>query len=198
MIINEIITEKSPQSGNFLEILEQFVRFASDYLEIDQLPKLVPRLQVESPDQPTFGELSYHKHEILFAIENRHPMDILRTLAHELVHWRQHLNNESGIHNGETGSPTENEANSEAGKMLRLFAKQHPEYLEHPAVDLVSENFADGKNPGRRGLSRRVGIPRKATLARLEKIAQSSTGERRRMAQWQLNMRRGRARKGKK
>jgi hypothetical protein len=56
----------------------------------------------------------------------------------------------------------------------------------------TDENFADGKNPGRKGLSRRVGIPKKATLGQLEKIAKSSTGERRRMAQWQLNMRRGR------
>jgi hypothetical protein len=55
----------------------------------------------------------------------------------------------------------------------------------------VGENFDDGKNPGRKGLSKRVGIPKKATLGQLEKIASSSTGERRRMAQWQLNMRRG-------
>jgi len=54
------------------------------------------------------------------------------------------------------------------------------------------ENFDDGKNPGRKGLSKRVGIPKKATLSQLSKIAKSSTGERRRMAQWQLNMRRGR------
>jgi hypothetical protein len=59
----------------------------------------------------------------------------------------------------------------------------------------VEENFADGRNPGRKGLSRRVGIPKKATLGQLEKIAKSSTGERRRMAQWQLNMRRGRNKK---
>ena len=61
--------------------------------------------------------------------------------------------------------------------------------------DDVNENFADGKNPGRKGLSRRVGIPKKATLGQLEKIAKSSSGERRRMAQWQLNMRRGKAKK---
>ena len=59
----------------------------------------------------------------------------------------------------------------------------------------VTENFADGRNPGRKGLSRRVGIPKKSTLGQLEKIAKSSTGERRRMAQWQLNMRRGRNKK---
>lgn len=56
----------------------------------------------------------------------------------------------------------------------------------------IDENFADGRNPGRKGLSRRVGIPKKATLGQLEKIARNSTGERRRMAQWQLNMLRGR------
>jgi predicted nucleotidyltransferase len=61
----------------------------------------------------------------------------------------------------------------------------------------LEENFADGKNPGRKGLSRRVGIPKKVSLGQLQKIASSSTGERRRMAQWQLNMRRGKARKNK-
>ena len=55
----------------------------------------------------------------------------------------------------------------------------------------LDENFADGKKPGRKGLSKRVGIPKGATLAQLEKIAKNSSGEKRRMAQWQLNMRRG-------
>ena len=59
----------------------------------------------------------------------------------------------------------------------------------------VNENFADGRKPGRKGLSRRVGLPKKATLGQLEKIAKSSTGEKRRMAQWQLNMRRGKKNK---
>ena len=66
------------------------------------------------------------------------------------------------------------------------------------AREFITENFADGKKPGRKGLSRRVGIPKKATLDQLAKIAKSSTGERRRMAQWQLNMRRGQARKKSK
>ena len=59
------------------------------------------------------------------------------------------------------------------------------------ATKLANENFADGKKPGRKGLSKRVGIPKGATLAQLEKIAKNSSGEKRRMAQWQLNMRRG-------
>jgi FMN phosphatase YigB (HAD superfamily) len=61
----------------------------------------------------------------------------------------------------------------------------------------MAENFADGRNPGRKGLSKRVGIPKKTSLTQLAKIAKSSTGERRRMAQWQLNMRRGKAKANK-
>ena len=54
----------------------------------------------------------------------------------------------------------------------------------------IEENFADGKNPGRKGISKRVGIPKKATLTQLAKLAKSK-GEKGRMARWQLNMRRG-------
>jgi len=58
----------------------------------------------------------------------------------------------------------------------------------------VEENFADGKNPGRKGISKRVGIPKKPTLTQLAKLAKAK-GEKGRMARWQLNMRRGRKKK---
>ncbi len=59
------------------------------------------------------------------------------------------------------------------------------------------ENFADGKKKGRKGLSKRVGIPKDASVTKLRKIAKNSTGERRRMAHWQANMKAGRKKKGK-
>ena len=59
----------------------------------------------------------------------------------------------------------------------------------------VEENFADGKKPGRRGLSKRVGVSQKMSISKLKKIASTATGERRRMAQWNLNMKRGRQKK---
>lgn len=55
----------------------------------------------------------------------------------------------------------------------------------------VKENFADGKKPGRKGLSKRFGISQKMSIAQLEKIAKTSSGEKRKMAQWNLNMKRG-------
>ena len=60
----------------------------------------------------------------------------------------------------------------------------------------IEENFADGKKPGRKGISKRVGIPKGATLTQLAKLAKAK-GEKGRMARWQLNMRRGRKKKKK-
>ena len=196
MNISEVVQRRKNKKAEILEILEKFLPFAAEYLGLKTFPKFDLERQVDSPDQPTFGEFKNRSRVIHLAIENRHPMDIVRTLAHELVHYRQLLGHELDAHSGATGSKEENEANVEGAKMLRIFAQRYPEYFDAQAVDLVRENFADGKNPGRKGLSRRVGIPKKATLAQLAKIAKNSTGERRRMAQWQLNMRRGRKRKG--
>ena len=61
----------------------------------------------------------------------------------------------------------------------------------------VEENFADGKKKGRKGLSKRVGVSQKMSIAKLAKIAKTASGERKRMAQWNLNMKRGRKRKKK-
>ena len=55
----------------------------------------------------------------------------------------------------------------------------------------LDENFADGKGPGRPGDSVRHGIPKKATMAELEK-ASHAKGRKGQLARWQLNMRRGR------
>lgn len=56
----------------------------------------------------------------------------------------------------------------------------------------LGENFADGKGPGRPGDSQRHGIPKKATIAELEK-ASHAKGRKGQLARWQLNMRRGKS-----
>jgi hypothetical protein len=58
----------------------------------------------------------------------------------------------------------------------------------------VGENFADGKGPGRPGDSVRHGIPKGATMAQLEKAAKAP-GRKGQLARWQINMRRGKAKK---
>ena len=62
------------------------------------------------------------------------------------------------------------------------------------ADEYFKENFADGKGPGKPGDSARHGIPKGATIAQLEKAAKAP-GRKGQLARWQLNMRRGKAKK---
>jgi len=57
----------------------------------------------------------------------------------------------------------------------------------------ATENFADGKKPGRKGLAKRSGVNTKASVSSLRKTAKNSSGEKQRMAHWQANMKAGRA-----
>ena len=56
----------------------------------------------------------------------------------------------------------------------------------------IDENFADGKNPGRKGLAKRTGVDCKQSVTKLRNIAKNSSGERQRMAHWCANMKSGR------
>ena len=62
----------------------------------------------------------------------------------------------------------------------------------------LNENFADGRNPGRKGLAKRSGVNTKASVSSLRKTAKNSSGEKQRMAHWLANMKAGRAKARKK
>ena len=55
----------------------------------------------------------------------------------------------------------------------------------------IAENFADGKNPGRKGLAKRSGVDCKQSVTKLRSIAANSSGEKQRMAHWCANMKSG-------
>ena len=58
----------------------------------------------------------------------------------------------------------------------------------------ITENFANGRGPGKSGDSKRAGIPKGATISQLKKIRSSKTASARKkqLAHWQINMRQGR------
>ena len=72
------------------------------------------------------------------------------------------------------------------------------EDIEEITKQGVAENFADGKNPGRRGLSKRMGVNTKASVSSLRNTAKHSSGEKARMAHWLANMKAGKAKARRK
>jgi hypothetical protein len=80
-------------------------------------------------------------------------------------------------------------------QLTRLGLKTHD--LDEPGEEDIDENFADGKNPGRKGLAKRVGVNTKASVSSLRKTAKHSSGEKQRMAHWLANMKAGRAKANK-
>jgi len=58
----------------------------------------------------------------------------------------------------------------------------------------VAENFADGKNPQDKGDSKRYGVPTKASVSTLRKVAKQG-GRKGQLAHWMANMKSGRSKK---
>jgi hypothetical protein len=109
-------------------LMKKFVDYACSRLNIDE-PKIII---IKSPEYAStnhsFGLYGNDSQRIKVVVHNRNMADILRTLAHELVHHMQNLNGDEL--NGEDGSPTENEANAMAGIIMREFGRQNPEIFE--------------------------------------------------------------------
>lgn len=326
-------------------MVKSFLPLAMKELKLKKLPRIIIKKHIESYDgQATFGRFANEEECIYLGIADRHPVDILRTLAHELVHSKQHEQGRIEPNSGDTGSPIENEANAVAGVLMRYFNKKYPNAVKSSAVSLdeslikryqqfkengdeadevkkqknlipypkgtvkvdvsdvydwyklgqeisdlddanpadfgkgppqtvmafgsepeehrylkdlkklglkthdidetysgtalkflrpgelrgsytdkqllalgfkqsqngswyikkavwdklvsdkaIVENFADGRNPGRKGLAKRTGVPTKASVSKLRQIAKDSSGEKQRMAHWMANMKSGKA-----
>ena len=69
---------------------------------------------------------------IYISIINRHPIDILRTVAHEFVHYNQSIMGK--VINSNPGSPAENQANAKAGEIMRKYGQLHPELFDLMAI----------------------------------------------------------------
>ena len=65
---------------------------------------------------------------IYISIINRHPLDILRTFAHEYVHYKQSIRGK--LLKSNPGSPAENQANAKAGEIMRKYGKLRPELFD--------------------------------------------------------------------
>ena len=124
------------------EILHDFIDFCVAELKINKLPIVKLRKDPQWPAvNRTFGRYTNDRNMLEVAWGQRHIMDVLRTVAHELTHRHQHeRDGEEMDHTaGETGSKWVNEANARAGILMRDYGRLHPEYFAAGAVEDLDE-----------------------------------------------------------
>ena len=108
------------------EFIKNHIQWVADQLDIKQLPTIK---LLNKPMETTFGMYSPENKCIYLVTGGRHPIDVLRTLAHELTHYKQDSEDNLPPGAGETGTDQENEANANAGIIMRDFADAKPEYF---------------------------------------------------------------------
>jgi hypothetical protein len=108
------------------ENVNHFVEYATKRLNLKETPKIT---LVEDPEfsrqNHSLGGYNVDSKEIFVATEGRLTADILRTIAHEMVHRKQDEMGLIGdsVKDGATGSEVENKANSIAAILLREYGK---------------------------------------------------------------------------
>ena len=127
---------------DFTGHLNSFMDFCCDKLSIKDKPSLKFKEPTDQGEQPSFAAYSPGAREVHVMSKNRHPMDIFRSVAHELVHHKQNEEGRIGkdiAKEGATGSDIENEANSRAGELMRWYGKAFPASF---SMSYVTENKA--------------------------------------------------------
>lgn len=129
--VNRLNEELLPEEKKN-EIIDQFIGEVSEYLGIDK-----DKLNIEISYDPTeaakmasFGKNTPATGVNRIVAANRNLADVLRTLAHELVHEKQKLEGRLHVGAGDDGTDIENEANAEAAVIMRKFGKANPIIFE--------------------------------------------------------------------
>jgi hypothetical protein len=105
--------------------LEMFVKFAAKELSISKLPK-IHFVGNKENSKNAFGHSIGS--EIYIRITDRHPGDVMRTIAHELIHVKQTQMSKTGE------QFKEDEANAIAGRIMRKFNTTYPEIFRQRSI----------------------------------------------------------------
>ena len=133
-LMKENISESKQQS------IQKFVEYATKRLKLKETPNVTLVGGREYGNvKASLGGYSPEDKTIYVATEGRLTADILRTLAHEMVHRKQ---DEMGyikdsVKDGADGSPIENQAHSIAGILMREYGRLNKQiYNEDVNVDV--------------------------------------------------------------
>ena len=118
----------TPYGGVLLSegVIDDFVDFTKGELELDD--DFTVELEDNGDELETLANYDIKDNKVRVLSKNRALPDIIRSIAHELVHHKQNQKGEltGDKEEGADGAPLENEANAKAGEIVRKFGKTYP------------------------------------------------------------------------
>lgn len=128
LVIKKLLNEHlfDGESKEQIDLLNKFVNFTGKYLGIKP-----PKIHLQFNREGLVTTAAYGNNHVKIYAKDRASVDIMRSIAHELVHMLQdqegRLEQKHHDDNNEAGSPIENEANAKAGEIMRKFGEEYPE-----------------------------------------------------------------------
>ena len=112
------------------EQLDKFVKFVKSELKLDSVPTI--SIQNGRNGLKTTANYDYTKENKIVKVngKNRALVDIMRSVAHELVHHKQYEQGRLKVKPPDIGGEIEDEANAKAGQFIKMFAKDNPNIYE--------------------------------------------------------------------
>jgi hypothetical protein len=115
-----------------IQHLRLFIKFAQKELKLPSMP-IIKFVGSSENKYDSFGH-SIGK-LIVVRITDRHVIDICRTIAHELQHYKQNI-----IKMKSSSNKKEDQANVVAGKIMQKFDTSHPEVFKDKA-NMMCESY---------------------------------------------------------
>lgn len=121
-----------PMKQESLNVLIDFLKFCNSILKMEDMPDIYLHT-IKKPDMTT-GMYNRGEHIIHVLVGKRLLVDVLRTIAHELTHARQHETGLLDIHlayvdpmdeMGDIDTVYENEAYTLAGNIVKIFCRKY-------------------------------------------------------------------------
>ena len=109
------------------EKLQKFTEFVKKELEIKNTPTII--IQNGRGKLKTTANYDHTKPNKVIRINahKRALVDVMRSLAHELVHHKQFERGDLEVQPPDIGGPIEDEANAKAGQYIKMFSKIDPD-----------------------------------------------------------------------
>ena len=112
------------------EKLHKFAKFVKHKLELEKAPSI--SIQNGRGDLKTTANYDYTKENKVIKVnaKNRALVDVMRSLAHEMVHHKQFEQDRLKVKPPDIGGEIEDEANAKAGQFIKMYSKIDPTIYE--------------------------------------------------------------------